>query len=268
MLICPEWLDSKGFIIKKLALVGSGIKSISHFTIEFKTYTTNADKVLYLVNEPITKQWIECYSKLSESLDPIYFAENDRQNSYDKIRDKILVELETYNFITVVHYGHPTIFADPGLQAILEAKKNSIETIILPGISVENCLYADLKIDPGQFGCFHVEATELLLYDKIIDPTAHLCIWQPGMIGNRSVPEPNKTPNHLKLLRSKLNNYYPDDHRVILYEASMYAGVDPVIHQFSLSAIEDQNIGTLATLYIPPIAQRKPNIEILNQLTS
>ncbi|HHT9952137.1 TPA: SAM-dependent methyltransferase [Legionella pneumophila] len=240
----------KGFIIKKLALVGSGIKSISHFTFEFNTYTTSADKVLYLVNEPITKQWIERYSKLSESLDPIYFSENDRQISYDKIRDKILTELETHNFITVVLYGHPTVFADPGLQSIIIAQKKSIETIVLPGISVENCLYADLKIDPGQFGCFHVEATELLLYDKIIDPTVHLCIWQPGMIGNRSVPKPNQKSNHLELLRIKLKKYYPDDHISILYEASMYPGVEPIIHKFPLYDIEDQNIGTLSTLYI------------------
>ena len=50
-------------MIKKLALVGSGIKSLSHFTTEFKTYTTQADKVLYLVNDPITKQWIQRNSK-------------------------------------------------------------------------------------------------------------------------------------------------------------------------------------------------------------
>ncbi len=130
-----------------------------------------------MVNEPITKQWIERYSKLSESLDPTYFSEDDRQNSYDKIRDKILTELHTYDFITVVVYGHPTIFADPGLQAIFAVQQNSIDTIILPGISAENCLYADFQIDSGQFGCFHVEATELLLYDKVIDSTVHRCLW-------------------------------------------------------------------------------------------
>lgn len=223
---------------------------------------------MYLVNEPITKQWIEQYSKLSESLDSIYFSENDRQISYDKIRDKILAELETYNFITVVLYGHPTVFADPGLQSIIAAQKKSIETIILPGISIENCLYADLKVDPGQFGCFHVEATELLLYDKIIEPTAHLCIWQPGMIGNRSVPNSNQKSNHLKLLKLKLKKYYPDDHIAILYEAPMYPGVEPRIHKFSLSDIEAQSIGTLATLYIPPLPQRSPDLEILQQITS
>lgn len=205
---------------------------------------------------------------MSESLDPIYFSENDRQSSYDKIRDKILTELETYNFITVVLYGHPTIFADPGLQAIIAAQKNSIETIILPGISIENCLYADLKVDPGQFGCFHLEATELLLYDKIIDPTAHLCIWQPGMIGNRSVPQPKQKSKHLKLLKIKLKKYYPDNHISILYEASMYPGVEPRIHKFPLYDIEDQTIGTLSTLYIPPLPQRKPDLDILNQITS
>lgn len=223
---------------------------------------------MYLVNEPITKQWIERYAKLSESLDSIYFSENDRQISYDKIRDKILTELETYNFITVVLYGHPTVFADPGLQAIIAAQKNSIETIILPGISIENCLYADLKIDPGQFGCFHIEATELLLYDKIIDPTTHLCIWQPGMIGNRSVPELNQKSDHLELLRVKLEKYYPRDHISILYEASIYPGVEPKIHKFPLYDTENQIMGTLSTLYIPPLPQRKPDLKILSQITS
>ncbi len=244
-------------------MVGSGIKSISHFTTEFKTYTSSADKVLYLVNEPITKQWIERHSKLSESLDPIYFSENDRQVAYDKIRDKILAELATYNFVTVVLYGHPTIFADPGLQAIFAAKKNSIETIILPGISVENCLYADLGIDPGQFGCFHIEATELLLYDKIIDPTAHLCIWQPGMIGNRSVPKSNQTSSHLDLLRIKLQSYYPDNHISFLYEAAVYPTVEPQISKFSLGELENQIMSALSTLYIPPLPQRQVNQKIL-----
>lgn len=250
-----------------MALAGSGIKSISHFTTEFKTYTVNADKVLYLVNEPVTRQWIEKYAKLSESLEPIYFSENDRQLAYDKIKDKILSDFVCHDFIAVVLYGHPTFFADPGLQAIIEARNLSIETVILPGISAENCLYADLAIDPGLYGCFHVEATELLLYDKVIDPTAHLCIWQPGMIGNRSTPRQNQKGKHLDLLKNKLLNYYPPSHGAILYEASLYPGLEPLVHTFVLEQIEEQNISTLSTLYIPPIHQRKANKHILDQLT-
>lgn len=163
-------------------------------------------------------------------------------------------------------YGHPTTFADPGLQAIIAAQKQSIETIILPGISVENCLYADLRIDPGQFGCLHVEATELLLYDKILDPTAHLCVWQVGMIGNRAAPQVNQRARHLDLLGFKLQNYYPKNHTVYLYEASVYPTVEPQIHQFLLDEIESQSISTLSTLYIPPLPQRQINQEILNNL--
>lgn len=249
-----------------MALVGSGIKSISHFTTEFKTYTINADKVLYLVNEPVTKEWIEKNSKLSESLESIYFSENDRQVAYDKIKDKILGQFNSHDFVTVVLYGHPTFFADPGLQAIIEAKNLPIESVILPGISAENCLYADLAIDPGLYGCFHVEATELLIYDKIIDPTAHLCIWQPGVIGNRSTPKQNQKGKHLDLLKIKLMNYYPTSHEVILYEASIYPGLQPLIKTFWLEQLEEQDVSTLSTLYIPPINQRKASKQILEQL--
>lgn len=250
---------------KKLALVGCGIKAISHFTTEFKAYTSSAEKVLYLVNEPITKLWIETHSKNSESLDSIYFSENNRQSAYDKIKEKILTDLNIYNFVTVVFYGHPTVFADPGLEAIITANKKSIETIILPGISTENCLYADLAIDPGQFGCFHIEATELLLYDKIIEPTAHLCIWQVGMIGNFSSPKQNQENKHLDLLKIKLLDYYPENHISILYEAAMYPSIEPNICTFSLKNIENQRFTTLSTLYIPPLPQKKINQEVLNQ---
>lgn len=223
---------------------------------------------MYLVNEPITKQWIEKYSKLSESLESIYFSENDRQVAYDKIKDKILSELISHDFVTVVLYGHPTFFADPGLQAIVKARNLSIETVILPGISAENCLYADLAIDPGLYGCFHIEATELLLYDKIIDPTAHLCIWQPGVIGNRSTPKQNQKGKHLNLLKNKLLEYYPASHAATLYEASLYPGIESLIYTFLLEHIEEQNISTLSMLYIPPINQREANKQILKQLRS
>ena len=129
---------------KKLVLVGSGIKSISHLTIETQAYIKGADHVLYISNEPILAAWINKYAKSSESLEDIYFSCEKRIKSYGLITNKILRELNRHSFLCIVIYGHPTIFSKPGLDAINLVKGSDVETLILPAISSEDCLFADL----------------------------------------------------------------------------------------------------------------------------
>ena len=49
-----------------LVLVGSGIKFVSHITNEAKASIEQADKVLYLVNEPAIGEWIRRTNSNSE----------------------------------------------------------------------------------------------------------------------------------------------------------------------------------------------------------
>ena len=56
-----------------------------------------------------------------------------------------------------------------------------------PGISAEDCLYADLGIDPGSVGCQHYEASQFMFYRRRIDPSAYLVLWQVGIAGDRSL---------------------------------------------------------------------------------
>ena len=107
--------------MKLLALVGTGIKTISHLTEEAKGYICNCDKVLYLVNEPLLEIYIKRLAKLSETLEPVYFQSELRENSYNNIAQKIHMELENVNSICVVIYGHPCVFATPGLLALSDA---------------------------------------------------------------------------------------------------------------------------------------------------
>lgn len=87
------------------------------------------------------------------------------------------------------------------------------------------------------------------------------------MIGNRTTPNYNQESKHVELLKLKLKQYYPSTHQVVLYEASMYPGIEPKINEFLLDELEHQVIETLSTLYIPPLPQRKPNLEILSKFS-
>lgn len=252
---------------KKIVLLGTGIKAISHFTEEFKTYVKAADKVLYLVNEPIVGEWIEVNSKQAENLEKYYYNNQRRLTSYKKIKNKILSDTSIFNFIAVVLYGHPTIFADPGLLAINEAKTMGIDTLILPSISAQDVLFADMGIDPGMHGCVHVDATEFLIYDKKPNISMHVCIWQIGMIGNIAPPQKKQVINNVDVLVKKLSQYYPQDFEIYIYEASLYPGVDFKLIKCKLRDLEKQNISTLSTLYIPPFEEGNINEEMMRLLS-
>jgi len=166
-----------------LTVVGTGIKFLSQMTLEAKTYIEKSDKVLYLVNDPALKQWINQTNKNSESLDDIYFKHSKRLDSYLAITDYILSHLADSKHICVALYGHPTVFAKPALDAVLAATAQGYDAKILPGISAEDCLFADLLIDPGTCGCQSFEATDFLLYNRKFDANSHLILWQPDVIG-------------------------------------------------------------------------------------
>lgn len=236
----------------KLIVVGSGIKSISHLTEETKRVIQNADKVLYLVNEDNLKQWIQREAKNSESLDSIYFSSEKRIEAYQALTNYIIEEYKKVSILCVVFYGHPTFFADSALNAVRKIKKDGGEAIILPAISAQDCLFSDLEIDPGEQGCFSIEATELVLFERYIDVRAHLILWQVANFGRTD----GKKTNNLSILKNYIRGYYPADYSICLYEAPSLPTCSPKIEWIQLCNLELSVISSITTIYIPPIEKK------------
>ncbi|MFO9571029.1 SAM-dependent methyltransferase [Legionella pneumophila serogroup 1] len=236
----------------RLIVVGSGIKSISHLTEETKRVIQNADKVLYLINEDNLKQWIQREAKNSESLDSIYFSSEKRIEAYQALTNHIIEEYKKVSILCVVFYGHPTVFADSALSAVRQIKKDGGEAIILPAVSAQDCLFSDLEIDPGDQGCFSIEATELVLFERFIDVHAHLILWQVANFGRAD----GKKANHLLILKDYLSDYYPADYPICLYEAPSLPTCSPRIEWIQLSALDQSFISSITTVYIPPIEKK------------
>ncbi|HAT1659241.1 TPA: methylase [Legionella pneumophila] len=236
----------------KLIVVGSGIKSISHLTEETKRVIQSADKVLYLINEDNLKQWIQREAKNSESLDTIYFSCEKRAEAYQALTTHIIEEYKQASILCVVFYGHPTVFADSALNAVRQIKQNNGEAIILPAISSQDCLFSDLEIDPGDQGCFSIEATELVLFERCLDIHAHLILWQVANFGRTD----GKKTNNLSILKDYLIGYYPADYSICLYEAPSLPTCPPRIEWIQLCNLELSAISSITTVYIPPIEKK------------
>src|SRR5690349_19436040 len=104
-----------------LVIVGTGIKFLSHLSYEAKIYIEQSDKVLYLVNDPIMKEWIQKTNIHSESMDPIYFKHKLRSDTYKAITEYILSVLRQDIHLCAVFYGHPNVFADSPRTAVIQA---------------------------------------------------------------------------------------------------------------------------------------------------
>lgn len=233
-----------------LVVVGSGIKFLSHLTIEARSYILQSDKVMYLVNDPAMQSWITANNKNSESLDELYFKYPNRIDCYQSITRHILNTLRTGVHLCVVIYGHPTLYAQPGLDAVIKAKEEGYYAKVLPGISSEDCLFADLLIDPSSCGLLSYEATDLILSKRLVDQRSHLIIWQIGNLNE--ITHSLTGADSLVLFLEYLYQYYPPEHEVILYKAALYPFLESIKTKIALKNIKSGMLTKITTLYVPP----------------
>ncbi len=249
-----------------LTVVGSGIKYKSHLTLEAKAYIEQSDRVLYLVNEPVMQEWIASANPNTQSLNDLYQRHKLRADSYRAISEYILEELQKKQYVCVVLYGHPCVFAQPALDAARKADELGYDTLILPAISALACLFADLRINPGVIGCHSYEATDLLIHKRHIEVTSHFVLWQIGFIGCVKHPKDFDNRHGLKVLQEYLQNYYPAEHPLTIYEAAQYPSFEPKVETCMLGDLQNAATTRLSTLYIPPKCQARYDNAMLEKL--
>ena len=247
--------------MNKLVIAGSGIKFLSHMTIEVQSIIKKSDFVAYLVNDPAMKKWLKDNSRDSLSLDKIYFNYSDRIDAYQAVCKKI-VDIAKKNinscFIT---YGHPLILSDISTLIIRDLEKNysEIDIDVIPGISCLDTLFCDLRVDPGLGGMQAYEATELIKKDYHLNNKSHLILWQIGIIGIKKIINDDnelfeniERKESLYILKQKLLKLYSEEHPIVLYVGSMYPSIPFERLDITLSQLDVVNVPRLSTAYISP----------------
>ncbi|WP_338027117.1 SAM-dependent methyltransferase [Colwellia maritima] len=151
-----------------LVCVGTGMTLGAHISPISRSYITQADVVFSLMSTGITERWVEEMHEDVRSLQPYYQEGKNRNITYKEMVNAILAEVRAGKKVTAVFYGHPGVFACVSHKAIKQAKKENFPAHMEAGISAEDCLYADLAIDPGKTGCIHYETTSLCFINVIL----------------------------------------------------------------------------------------------------
>ena len=209
-----------------LVIVGTGI-SIGQMTVEAREYIESARHILALMADPVTLAWLKKRNPRTESLHRFYADGKDRSITYTEIVEYVMSLLRRGRHIFFVLYGHPGVFAFPPHELMRRARREDIPARMLAAVSTEDCLFADLGVDPGTSGCQSFEATDFLLRRRKFDPCSALILWQFGVIGERSCPKTMRR-DCVRVLVERLAQSYPRDHEVILYEAAIYPLYDPI----------------------------------------
>jgi hypothetical protein len=248
-----------------LVIVGTGMRAGVDITPESRAYIRRADKVLYLVSDCLSEMWIARNNPTAESLAGMYIPGVPRQEIYAAMVDRILALVRQGLQLCVAFYGHPGVFVFPSHEAINRARAEGFSARMLPGISAEDRLFADLGFDPAAAGCQSYEATSFLVCRYRFDPRAALILWQIGALGDCQWP-PRADPRRLRVLTDYLEPYYGGEHQVVIYEAARDPVGEPVIARLPLAALPDAPTTTGSTLHVPPREPARPDPDMLRRL--
>lgn len=248
-----------------LTVVGTGIALGIHLTPETRVELERADELLYLMAEPLAEMWIARLNPRSRSLRGHYAPERERSETYEAMVEEMLGAVRAGRNVCAAFYGHPGVFAFPSHEAIRRARAEGFSARMLPAVSAEDCLFADLGVDPGENGCQSYEATDFLLRRRKVDTTAALVLWQVTFIGITRAPVAPER-GALRLLVDYLGKFYEPTQETVLYETSPYPIQVPRVERVPLCDLADVELGPLATLYIPPRERAQIDAEMLECL--
>lgn len=250
----------------RLACVGLGMMLGAHIGPRARSHIEQADVVFAAVSDPVVELWLQQMNPDVRSLQPFYGAGKPRHETYRQMVEAILAEVRAGKHVCGAFYGHPGIFAKAPHDAIAQARAEGFRAHMEPGVSAEDCLYADLGIDPGRMGCQHYEASQLLFYRRRIDPSAYLVLWQVGWVGDRTYRRFATGPAHRRLLVEKLLRHYPPDHEVIVYEAATLPIASARMERVALAGLADVPLHMHTTLVVPPSMELEPDADMLARI--
>jgi uncharacterized protein YabN with tetrapyrrole methylase and pyrophosphatase domain len=254
-----------------LVVVGVGLTFVSHLTAEARGWIERADRVFLVLGDPAMTEWIGELNPGSSVL-RLYHepalggaSARDWQVQVDTALEQVLAPARAGLTVCLVLDGHPAVMVPPAHELVRRAAAEGISAALLPGISAEDCLFADLGVDPARDGCQSYEATDFLIRRRTFSPASGLVLRQIGLIGELMLMGRfNRTG--LMVLRDVLLESYRPDHETVVYEAAPFPVGGASIQRVPLAELDRAEISDRSTLYLPPATRAPVDPAMLDRL--
>lgn len=249
-----------------LSVVGTGIRPGGQLTTEARNLIRAADRVLAVMADGLALDYLKDLNPRVISLQYHYAPGRQRDESYERMVEEILAPVRRGEKVCAAFYGHPGVFVWPSHEAIRRARSEGFEARMYPAVSAEDCLFADLGIDPARSGCQSYEAMDFLLFGRVIDPSAALILWQPAVLGDVTRSLFRTGAKWVSALVDVLMESYPADHEIMVYEAAAFPLDEPRMEAVRLDALAGVAFTQASTLYVPPLRAPSLSPERLDRL--
>lgn len=236
----------------QLVAVGLGIR-LGQLTLEAKDAIETAEVVFTVTNNVVSEFVLARLNPNIVDLQPCYEFGKPRMQTYEEMIALVLAEVRAGKKVCFAVYGHAGVFAYPTHTSIARAKEEGFLATMLPGISAEDCIFADLGIDPAPNGCQSFDATDFVLRERIWDPFSTLVLWQVSVAGIVRLPEEGEVAPGCEFLFKVLIDAYGPDHLATLYEAPPYPLCGPRKDEVALGDLRAEMFRPQTTMVIRPL---------------
>ncbi len=239
----------------RLTIVGTGITAVSQMSTETLSYIKNADVVFYHATNGVTATQIRRLSRRAIDLYEYYGNGKERKVTYVQMAELMLRELRRGLSVVGVFHGHPGNFVLPARRALAIAAAEGYKTALIPAISAPDCLFADLRVDPGVFGCQILMASRVFATDTIIATSGHVVFLQVSAVGDKGFSFTGYNNGKLPEFFGRLMELYGPDQDAVYYMAAVFPGTAPEVavkqlHAYAAPEVQAR-IGA-GMLYLPP----------------
>ncbi|MBI3926809.1 MAG: hypothetical protein HY319_14815 [Armatimonadetes bacterium] len=152
-----------------LLLAGVGYRPWDHCTLGVEKEVRHADRVIYLTTDPAARSWLASLTPNTEAIDPSLPQEQLVERLLSRTREGLRV--------CGLFPGHPAVFTPVAHEAMARARRAGHDAWLLPGISAEDGLFAELLVDPGSQGCLSFSLPDFLERNRVCEPASALFLW-------------------------------------------------------------------------------------------
>ncbi|WP_417680151.1 hypothetical protein [Roseibium sp.] len=250
----------------EVSVFGLGLAYYTDLTNHCIETVRISERVLILASDTGTVDFIKSINPNVENIYRFYREDVPRNKIYDEICEHIIGVIDESISVSILIYGHPTIYVNPIVQFLERCPRDKATVSVYPGCSAEDWLFAALEIDPSFHGWISYEATNFVLFDRLADSSTYLVLWQIGALGILTYKYKDiDIQENLRTLRECLEKTYSPTAQCVAFEASPYVAIDHRKDFFNLKDLEQQTFTKRSTLLIMP-EKKPPKRSDVNQL--
>jgi hypothetical protein len=235
-----------------LIVVNMGIMAISHVTIEGQRWIELSDKVLYVGVDPVVERWIGTRGATPVSLNGLGDPNKSALQIGNELVEQTLDYVRAGLSVCAAFHGHSTAFRYAAHESIRRCRAEGYRAAMLPGVSPEDCLIADLGLDLTHGGCQIFDCCDFLERRRQPDTSAGLILSLPSLVGDTNNDTNSDPISCDPALVAVLRAAYGPDHEVILHGPAQYAVCDPIIRRCRVAQLAGADITAVSSLYVPP----------------